>query len=33
MQKLDPYYPIFVLAFCVFHKRHYCEKVIPAVQK
>ncbi|MEN5044929.1 DUF3800 domain-containing protein [Pseudomonas koreensis] len=33
MQKLDPYYPIFVLAFCVFQKRHYCEKVIPAVQK
>lgn len=33
MQRLDPYYPIFVLAFCVFHKRHYCEKVIPAVQK
>jgi hypothetical protein len=33
MQKLDPYYPIFVLAFCVFHKRHYCEKVIAAVQK
>jgi len=33
MQKLDPCYPIFVLAFCVFHKRHYCEKVIPAVQK
>lgn len=24
---------MFVLAFCVFHKRHYCESVIPAVQK
>ncbi|MGF6111644.1 DUF3800 domain-containing protein [Pseudomonas frederiksbergensis] len=33
MQKLDPNYPMFVLAFCVFHKRHYCEKVIPSLQK
>jgi hypothetical protein len=33
MQALDPNYPMFVLAFCVFHKRHYCEKVIPALQK
>lgn len=33
MQRLDPSYPIFVLAFCVFQKRHYCEKVIPALQK
>jgi hypothetical protein len=32
-QKLDPNYPMFVLAFCVFHKRHYCESVIPALQK
>ncbi len=33
MQTLDANYPLFVLAFCVFHKRHYCEKVIPALQK
>lgn len=33
MQNVDPNYPIFVLAFCVFHKRHYCEKVAPALQK
>lgn len=33
MQTLDPNYPMFVLAFCVFHKRHYCEAVIPALQK
>jgi hypothetical protein len=33
MQKVDPNYPIFVLAFCVFHKRHYSEKVAPALQK
>ncbi|WP_432218380.1 DUF3800 domain-containing protein [Pseudomonas kribbensis] len=33
MQTLDPNYPVFVLAFCAFHKLHYCEKVIPALQK
>lgn len=33
MSNVDPNYPIFVLAFCVFHKRHYCEKVVPALQK
>ena len=33
MQTFDVNYPMFVLAFCVFHKRHYCEKVIPALQK
>lgn len=32
-QNLDPNYPMFVLAFCVFYKRHYCEKVVPALQK
>ncbi len=30
---LDPDYPVFVLALCVFHKRHYVEKIIPAVEK
>ncbi|MDY0748969.1 DUF3800 domain-containing protein [Paucibacter sp. R3-3] len=33
MQNLDPNYPLFVLAFCVFYKRHYAEKVSPALQK
>lgn len=33
MDKLDPGYPVFVLSFCVFYKRHYSEKVIPALQK
>lgn len=28
---IDPQYPVFVLAFCVFHKRHYSETVIPAI--
>lgn len=30
---IDSDYPVFVLAFCVFHKRHYSEKIIPAVEK
>ncbi len=33
LQTVDPHYPMFVLAFCIFHKRYYCEKVIPALQK
>lgn len=33
MQTLDSNYPVFVLSFCVFYKRHYAEKVIPALQK
>lgn len=33
MRIIDPSYPFFVLAFCVFHKRHYCEKVIPALHR
>ena len=30
---LDPNYPMFVLALCVFYKRHYSERVVPALQK
>ena len=30
---IDAEYPVFVLALCVFHKRHYSEKIIPAVEK
>ncbi|MGF6971063.1 hypothetical protein OKW43_008158 [Paraburkholderia sp. WC7.3g] len=33
MQTLDANYPVFVLAFCVFYKRHYSEKVVPALHK
>lgn len=33
MQTVDGNYPVFVLAFCVFHKRYYSEKVVPALQK
>jgi hypothetical protein len=33
LEHIDPDYPVFVLALCVFHKRHYAEKIIPAVEK
>lgn len=33
MQTVAPDYPIFVLAFCVFYKKRYSEKVVPALKK
>ena len=33
LASINPDYPLFVLALCVFHKRHYAEKIIPAVEK
>ena len=30
---IDQQYPVFVLALCVFHKRHYSERIIPAIEK
>ena len=30
---IDPQYPVFVLAFCIFHKRHYSEVIVPALEK
>lgn len=33
LQSIDEQYPVFVLAFCVFHKRHYSEMVVPALEK
>ncbi|MDQ6991340.1 MAG: DUF3800 domain-containing protein [Mariprofundaceae bacterium] len=27
LQNIDPNYPIFVLAFCIFHKNYYCDGV------
>jgi hypothetical protein len=30
---IDEKFPVFVLAFCVFHKKHYSEKVIPAIEQ
>ncbi len=33
LTSINPDYPIFVLAFCIMHKRHYAERVIPSVEK
>lgn len=33
LQSIDEQYPVFVLAFCVFHKRHYSEAIVPALEK
>lgn len=33
LENIDPEYPVFVLAFAVFHKRHYAEKIVPAIEK
>ena len=33
LQSIDEKYPVFVLAFCVFHKRHYSEAIVPAIEK
>lgn len=33
LTSIDREYPVFVLALCVFHKRHYSEKIIPALEK
>jgi hypothetical protein len=30
---LDPNYPLFVLAFCIFHKNHYTSHVVPRLQQ
>lgn len=30
---VDEKYPVFVLAFCIFHKRHYSEAIVPALEK
>lgn len=33
LQNIDEKYPLFVLAFCIFHKRHYGEVIVPALEK
>lgn len=33
LEKIDPDYPVFVLAFGIFHKRHYAEKIVSAIEK
>lgn len=32
LETVDPNYPVFVLSFCVFHKRHYAQVVVPAIE-
>ena len=31
LASIDANYPVFVLAFCVFHKKHYAQQVVPSV--
>ena len=33
LKNIDPNYPIFVLAFCVFHKKYYSHEVVPTLQQ
>jgi hypothetical protein len=32
LESVAPEFPVFVLALCVFHKKHYYEKVVPAIE-
>lgn len=32
LETVDPNYPVFVLAFCVFNKKHYARKLVPAIE-
>ncbi len=31
LTSIDPDYPIFVLAFCIFNKKHYAQSILPAL--
>lgn len=33
LTSIDKNYPVFVLAFCVFYKKHYSEVIVPALEK
>lgn len=33
LTRINPEYPVFVLAFCIFHKKHYSEALVPAITK
>ncbi len=33
LHSIDSQYPVFVLAFCIFHKRYYSETIVPALEK
>lgn len=32
LESVDANYPVFVLAFCVFHKNHYAQRVVPSIE-
>ena len=32
LQSIDEQYPVFVLSFCIFHKKHYTKDVITSLQ-
>ncbi len=32
LETIDSNYPVFVLSFCVFHKRHYSQTVVPSIE-
>lgn len=32
LKNIDENYPLFVLAFCVFYKPHYCSHIVPAIE-
>ncbi|MFI8738279.1 DUF3800 domain-containing protein [Ectopseudomonas toyotomiensis] len=32
LESIDAHYPVFVLAFCVFHKNHYAQHVVPSIE-
>lgn len=32
LENIDANYPVFVLAFCVFHKSHYAQRVVPSIE-
>lgn len=33
LTSIDPSYPVFVLAFCIFHRESYCDAIVPAMQR
>lgn len=33
LESIDPQYPVFVLAFCVFHKKYYATTIVPALER
>ena len=33
LQRWDPTFPLFVMAFCIIEKSHYCDFVLPSINK